>query len=279
MLNNDNVIIKISQFDDLDNYNKNCVKLQKLSLNSYLIREQRIYTDKKLTIDILTNSLKEIIQHFNIEYLKVENKLSSTYPVRAIKEKSIISEADFSRRFNEIKIIQDKLQKYGIQDTVQAVPEYDAESATILSVYLSDTEDKLLVYSQLLKRLDLFCSIIEKYKFTNKKLEIHRDKGFYFLLENGNILPFNALSTGEQHAVILFFELIFNTKKNSLVLVDEPEISLHVAWQEMFISDLLKICKLQNLQAIVATHSPMIIDIHSNLKYDLYGSPKRQQIL
>ena len=62
---------------------------------------------------------------------------------------------------------------------------------------------------------------------------------------------------------------IFKCDSKSLILVDEPEISLHVAWQQEFIDELMEICKLKNMQAIVATHSPNIVNNHWDLLVDL----------
>ena len=77
------------------------------------------------------------------------------------------------------------------------------------------------------------------------------------------------LSSGEQHEVVLLFELIFKAKDNVLVLIDEPELSLHIAWQKTFLSDLQKIIKLQNISVILATHSPQIINSNWDLVVDL----------
>jgi predicted ATPase len=51
-------------------------------------------------------------------------------------------------------------------------------------------------------------------------------------------------------------------------LIDEPETSMHVAWQIEFIRDLKKITKIKPLSFIVATHSPDIIN--DNTFIDLY---------
>ena len=40
------------------------------------------------------------------------------------------------------------------------------------------------------------------------------------------------LSSGELHLFIIFYEIIFNTYKNSLILIDEPELSFHISWQQ-----------------------------------------------
>ena len=54
------------------------------------------------------------------------------------------------------------------------------------------------------------------------------------------------------------------------MLVDEPENSLHVAWQKMIISDLMQIAKIKKLQLIVATHSPTIVSYGSDYAVDLF---------
>jgi len=53
------------------------------------------------------------------------------------------------------------------------------------------------------------------------------------------------------------------------VLIDEPEISLHVAWQKEFLKDLKEIIAIQNMPVVIATHSPQIIDNNWDLTVDL----------
>jgi len=80
------------------------------------------------------------------------------------------------------------------------------------------------------------------------------------------------LSSGEQHEVVLLFELLFKAKENSLVLIDEPEISLHVVWQKEFLNDIQEIIELQKIDVIIATHSPQIINDSWDLTVDLGAS-------
>lgn len=54
-------------------------------------------------------------------------------------------------------------------------------------------------------------------------------------------------------------KLIFNTKPNSLVLIDEPEISFHPEWQEKFLEIVEQIQALNSFQLLIATHSPYLI--------------------
>jgi predicted ATP-binding protein involved in virulence len=69
---------------------------------------------------------------------------------------------------------------------------------------------------------------------------------------------------------VLLYELLFKTEPNTLILIDEPEISLHVMWQKEFVKDLLEIAKLKNISFCLATHSPQIINGQWDLVTDLY---------
>ena len=128
---------------------------------------------------------------------------------------------------------------------------------------------KLGVFDSLLEKLELFTNILNKRRFTHKTIQIDRDKGFYFKTKKGKELELTQLSSGEQHEVVLLYELIFNAKQNTLILIDEPEISLHVTWQKEFLNDLLRIIEIQHIQVLTATHSPSIINGRWDLVYKL----------
>ena len=83
------------------------------------------------------------------------------------------------------------------------------------------------------------------------------------------------LSSGEQHEVVLLFDLLFGTEENSLIMVDEPELSLHVAWQRQMLEDLQEMAELSDFRALLATHSPQIIGKRWDLTIELQG-PDRE---
>ena len=56
-------------------------------------------------------------------------------------------------------------------------------------------------------------------------------------------------------------------RKTSIVIVDEPELSLHLSWQRMFIKKSLEVGK--GVQLIFATHSPEIIGKYGNYAYEI----------
>ncbi|HEY0755776.1 MAG TPA: AAA family ATPase [Ktedonobacteraceae bacterium] len=70
---------------------------------------------------------------------------------------------------------------------------------------------------------------------------------------------------------LLFYELLFKASPGSLIMIDEPEISLHVVWQEHFLQDVQDITRLADVDVLIATHSPDIIDGHRDLVVELEG--------
>ena len=54
-----------------------------------------------------------------------------------------------------------------------------------------------------------------------------------------------------------------------MILIDEPELSLHVSWQINFIEDLERILRLRRLKVLIATHSPQIIHDRWDLVQEL----------
>lgn len=128
----------------------------------------------------------------------------------------------------------------------------------VLWTYLDDSEDKLANLVDFLERAELFMKIM-KSRLEYKKLKLSRE-GFEVRSDyGGQVIPVSSLSSGEQHELVLTYDLLFNVNRGALVLIDEPEISLHVAWQQEFMNDLANIAKTASLRFVVATHSPQII--------------------
>ena len=67
------------------------------------------------------------------------------------------------------------------------------------------------------------------------------------------------LSSGEKQLIVMLAHIAFHKKsKNaSIFIIDEPELSLHISWQEIFVDALLKASS--DTQFILATHAPAII--------------------
>lgn len=68
----------------------------------------------------------------------------------------------------------------------------------------------------------------------------------------------SLLSSGEHQILVLFTFLSFVAQPNSVMIIDEPELSLHPKWQQEFLHSFLRL-KPPNTQLILATHSPEFV--------------------
>lgn len=252
----------------------------------HLIREQRLLyrTQKRLsrilyreeepqfeeTIEKNAQELRDYIRGIQASAGSQAQQLDASFPKRLFDEKEKVNESDFNSRFEAIRGIQKGLTKFKLlQSSVEDHPTYRREDAKALFVYLKDTEEKLEPYRELLDRLELFTSILNERRFEFKRLEIDNEKGFLIISDKGKALNLAELSSGEKQEIVLLYELIFKAKAGTLVLIDEPEISLHVAWQKAFLNDLASVIDINKINAIVATHSPQIINEKWDLMVDL----------
>ena len=69
-------------------------------------------------------------------------------------------------------------------------------------------------------------------------------------------IPITSLSSGEKQLFILLSEALLQQASSHLFIADEPELSLHIEWQQMILQTLSELNP--NAQIIVATHSPEI---------------------
>lgn len=114
--------------------------------------------------------------------------------------------------------------------------------------------------------------IVERSCFANKHMEISKDFGFRFVMDNEDStkLAMSALSSGEQHIMLISLYMLFEAPAKAIVLIDEPEMSFHLSWQGDYLKNLRQIVALRNVQCVVATHSPIIFDSEYSIAIDLY---------
>ncbi len=95
--------------------------------------------------------------------------------------------------------------------------------------------------------------------FINKGIEVSESGKLIVAMNNGTTLPLNKLSSGEKQLLIIFYQILFHSTNGSIILIDEPEISLHVTWQQMLGDYFSDICRVRKVQMIISTHSPQVI--------------------
>ena len=70
-------------------------------------------------------------------------------------------------------------------------------------------------------------------------------------------IPYTRLSSGEKQLLYILLVAVNTQHENSVLFMDEPDLSLHVDWKKILIREIMNINP--NLQLIVATHAPSMI--------------------
>lgn len=239
-----------------------------MSYASMGIRSDRVHRVIQ-TVEEIPGKMEKQIRTAAIGYSKVANELDSTFPIRLFHENEGIEKMEFDDKIELMQEKVKKLEKYRISDvgTVEGI-EYRQEDARALKVYFEDFEKKYEEYAPLIEKMDLFTEMVNS-RFRFKKLEISGDEGIIIQDDYKRKISLLKLSSGEKETLVLFFQLLFEVEDNSLLLIDEPEISLHVAWQRMFAEDLKKIIEKKKMNVIVATHSAQIVNGNRDIQIDL----------
>ena len=90
---------------------------------------------------------------------------------------------------------------------------------------------------------------------------------YYTGKDNGRddkLFTITQLSTGQKTLLSKVLYLYFKDYKDKVILIDEPELSLHPSWQNRVLKIYENFAKLNNCQVIIATHSPHIIGSAEN---------------
>jgi len=103
--------------------------------------------------------------------------------------------------------------------------------------------------------------------FQFKKIDFKDKKALFEPYESSRDdieFKLEQLSTGEKTLLFKVLNLYLQQAKNKVILIDEPELSLHPHWQNRVLSVYEKFAKINNNQIIIATHSPHIIGSAKN---------------
>ena len=230
------------------------------------------------TVSTYSQELAKLMRDKFAEYGKESQSLDRSFPIRAVQQQhsSDLTDEQLKEQLNELEDTRNHLTELGLLDKdenvdfpTQLQDIYDS-TRNILSVYVEDTKKKLNIFNNIASKIELLKTIINrKFAYSYKEMNFSKEQGFVFTTcypnssesDSKTISP-TDLSSGEQHELVLLYELLFKVEPNSLVLIDEPELSLHVGWQSQFLKDLQEITALADLDILMATHSPDIIQDH-----------------
>lgn len=246
--------------------------LELISTASAIARNKNAALDKSLRDEIMLSSLALSSRRDKISYpnkievsrlLEKHNKISTTLKGLNINTTSV--DESYNEFFERMFFLAEKAENVSAQ-------EHSPKLEELLFEWVIN-QDKLT-------RIDNLSKIVENYEKRKRQSFTELSK-FELLVNNflsetgkeivisttnepkikinGKTKDITFLSSGETQIIIMLAQLILNRDlpKDGVLIIDEPEVSLHISWQDMFVEALQ--AANPNLQMILATHSPAII--------------------
>lgn len=238
-------------------------------------QEERIDPMQSCNFDLIS-----LMDSCKKEYQKLTEKVKNSLPEKFLKMSGpLISPAESKAEWNKYKNRLNELSQYGlidagnVSDFVNNLSEseysdVDNGKGAFLSLYVTEYKKTLEPFVDLYQKMKTFREIINERNFGTKKHIEYTNSGIEYY--NGKQkIRLESLSSGERNDFIMFFDMIFRTGEGSIILIDEPEISLHINWQEKYIDNIEKALADKKCQVIISTHSPDIISSHDDYIVEL----------
>lgn len=235
-------------------YRKDVIGIANTIHDKFDIRKNNFYSLKwqrgqRQTIETVKSAIKIISK---------ENEQGLRNVTRALEYTGFDPRIGFTAKQFNPKYVQI------IEDTDQINDKKKKEIISLL--YKLDNENKYDVVTWFemgnynFHDINLFSiTMLFPYEFLLKKLKIISGFDIY-LSKDKQKIPLLKASSGELSLItsIIFLSTIIKDRK-TVILIDEPENSLHPKWQREYVRMLLDIFYLYQPKIVIATHSPMIV--------------------
>lgn len=175
----------------------------------------------------------------NFKKLRIFNKIS-TFDVPALKNEmsSVLDQ--------QLEVLESEYAYY-LSDLSKQLSDLIHQAGKV------DMEDMKKIYAY----NDMFIEIVnEAFKRTNKTVDTTKSK-LQFKIGDELLESNKRLSSGEKQFIIVMLTILLQRNQESILIMDEPEISMHLDWQRNLIQNIQKLNP--SCQIILATHSPGII--------------------
>ena len=126
----------------------------------------------------------------------------------------------------------------------------------IIELLTSGDPEKQMMAAEISKPKTKFQDLIDElFAETGKK--INRRSNEILFEQDGDILTPYKLSSGEKQMLVILLTVLVQDNAHCALFMDEPEISLHIEWQQRLITLIRNLNP--NVQIILTTHSPALI--------------------
>lgn len=228
-------------------YADNTLEFQKNSFLSLLTSEkegQLINFSQRIDVDEERRTLSNVFELLGLESRQYEKKLNTHLE-------------QFSSSLNSFN--QKKATGSGQLSTIEFAAMYNAWKAHSLVQHYEALQQKK---REIFELRDKFVQIMNELLNGRKTLVISERNDLVFSTRDGREIKIEDLSSGEKQLLIILGEALLQEQSPVVYIADEPELSLHVTWQEQLTNVLIRLNP--NAQIIFATHSPDIVGIHTD---------------
>jgi predicted ATP-binding protein involved in virulence len=255
-------------------YNKEDLKKGTYKLKEFYIDNHKMFknlkldftSDNKNPLPIIVIAGKNGIGKTTLlEYINTYSKNQDDY-IEIFKADPKLSIFKIIEGMKGIKSKKDEYQNHIFYMPVE-INKIDSVEEAIVNYHINIGVAKDLRPSEIITELQSFMdNIFDKdfnLSFTISRIDV-QTRQVFFKNNKGIEIAINELSTGEKTLLSKLLYLYFKDVKNQIILIDEPELSLHPAWQNRVLKLYEKFAEKNNCQIIIATHSPHIIGSAKN---------------
>ena len=272
----DEFLLKYKELNETiaENQGQDGFIMQLQTLRATFIPANRIYSVKSHPVEDVVARMKDFLENIRKRYVD-ESKSDDALLIQELLSDSGtgISEQEYEQKCKGVRELLSQFSSY-IPIQIE-IPPYKEQNSAILSYYMSRLERKLQKFADEIAKVSLFDRMLKSKRFANKRIVFSPQHGIKVTMDAGDAIDATSLSSGEQNELVMLYQLIFEVSNQSVLLIDEPENSLHVAWQKMVVSDLASIAAVKKLQLLVATHSSTIVSQGRAQAVDLYYLQKQ----
>ena len=247
----------------IDGFNASYIEAERTVECRYLRPKNTVpdleYRDPKwYLIDHMASDFRYMLNNEYANFLIYSQQVDADFINQAVSSTLVYDKRTYDVERTKLLARANELEILGLIPHWD-VKSYDEANAKMLTAYIVAQNEKMDFYNTSLDKIRLFYKLVEERGFVNKNMSVSLKDGFRFRADRNGFIDLSLLSSGEQNEVVMLFTLVFGVEDNTMLLIDEPENSLHVLWQKKFMRTIEEVASEKNLFVIVATHSPQII--------------------
>lgn len=188
------------------------------------------------------------------DLVNIPKKKNNQVEVDVNPSKNLLAPITFVRTIDN-SLVDKKKNESVLSQQLKKVINQNPEEASFFNYLLRSLVD--FKQTEIVKRnVSVFLEIVNSFFEETGKRAMYdfNPARLFFTNDRLDEIGVEQLSSGEKQLLLILLQVFLQEKQKSILLMDEPEVSLHISWQQKLIDTIIKLNP--NCQLIVATHSP-----------------------